>query len=91
MIKRTNGIFSNKIKTTPPELVPDWLRSYVFFLSPGGSFFYLLTLFFLWSLFISVMSMQEEVALSGDTVEDKADDPQAIFKLAVKEVRQCLR
>ena len=37
------------------------------------------------------MSMQEEVALSGNTVEDKADDPQAIFKLAVKEVRQCLR
>ena len=35
--------------------------------------------------------MQEEVALSGNTVEDKADDPQAIFKLAVKEVKQCLR
>ena len=52
---------------------------------------YLLTLFFLWSLFSSVMSMQEEVALSGNIVEGKVDDPKAIFKQAVKEVRQCLR
>ena len=37
------------------------------------------------------MAMQEEVALSGNQVEGISNDPQVIFDLAVREVKQCLR
>ena len=37
------------------------------------------------------MAMQEQVALSGNKVEGEIDTTQAVFKLAVQEVRQCLR
>ena len=35
--------------------------------------------------------MQEEVALSSSKGEGEIDDPQTLFKLAIQEVRQCLR
>ena len=37
------------------------------------------------------MSMQEEVALTSSKEKDEVDDPQSLFKLAIQEVKQCLR
>ena len=48
-------------------------------------------LFFLLFFLLNFMAMQEQVALSGNKVEGEIDATQTVFKLAVQEVRQCLR